>query len=182
MGGVGFVYGIIMLVAGIVQIFSNKKNKDALTTSYVMSAFLIVYGIALLSTELWATELLFIGVFIGGGGLMLILLFLISVYNTFSCTEKVEAEFVGTKHNAKSTYMPVFRYRYESEEYEKPSVQAYTSMYLSRHYTEGKMYEIYVCPTKPSKNVPKRRFLVPQVFVAVLGVAFFTLGFAMLIV
>lgn len=176
MGGIGLIFGIVMLIAGIAQLISNKKNKDALTTSYIFAGYSMVYGVLLLLAEFLATESLVITLFMSGMGLMMLMAPVAAIYNKTHCTETVEAEFVGVKHSSKNMYMPVFKYRYEFKEYEKPSLQAYSDRYIMKHYIEGEKYEIYICPTKPAINTISRKIGGAEIFVAIMGIVFLVIG------
>lgn len=176
MGGVGLVFGIVMLIAGVAQLISNKKNKDSLTTSYVFAGCSIVYGVLLLLIEFLATESLSVTIFISGFGLMMLIMVIAAIYNKFNCTETVEAEFVRAKYYSRGMYQLIFKYRYDLEEYEKPTLQAYSDRYIMKHYVEGEKYEIYVCPTKPAINTIHRKISVAEIFLAIMGTVFFVLG------
>ena len=89
------------------------------------------------------------------------------------CKTPIEAECVAIRGYASTkgqkSYVPVFRYVYEGNEYEVQSPLMYSKKTIMK-YTTGQQYTIYIDPEHPKKCIDSKKISGWYFFSGVVGV------------
>lgn len=116
-----------------------------------------------------------------GIGLFFIVMGILAIKNSSKCNTKIRAVYVDYAvikvRNGGKMYFPVFRYRYNGQQYEEKTFQNFSKRYIHSTYQEGMEYDIYIDIENPKRFRVVQKFDFICLVLLVIGIFFFLGGF-----
>ncbi len=192
--GLFIIFSVVFAVVGVSMIISYFKNKNKNIGYYpgnnlFFGLFFFLWGAVLLVFSISSDISVFFMIFL----IFLIIFLAINIVSQISyikkCTEKIRARFEGSyiisySKSASYSYIPVFSYTYNGENYKVRSVQSFKE-YLFRKRKKSilpedrSFCEIYINPDDPRMNIfmtDIRKNIISDVVLIIIFTVLFIIG------
>ena len=175
-----FLVAVAAIIAGIiVLIWTYAAHKGRV--HYAVGFSLVLVGVTAIVLQYLAPDytapfiLCCLGIYICSAEID-------SIVTTYRCNRPVSAVLTDYglewSRGCYRTSSPIFKYRYNGEEYETKAAECFSIRYVMKHYEKGEMYTVYLSDKNPNFIKMERRVHLYEILMFLIGLTFILLPIA----